>query len=513
MKKNIIVACISALTLTAVSCSEVKQTDIQQGSSSDISSSISENTADGSAPDNDGKEDISENTDDSSAPVNENKEDIIITMAVGYNKEKIIEDEISAFNEADNGYQIVTKNYSSDFYDETIDSVVLTEEDALTIDFNLVQDIMNTDDIDIIDTSVFGNESKYEILKNMGAFADLYPFMENDPEVNTTTLNQHILSLNETDGKLCSLPMSYIANTMVGETRYVGNKENWTVDEFISAWENMPEGSTVNGSINSENIYYDVLRSNLESFIDYENAEVNFDCAEFRKILEFCNRFESNNNQKSTYVYDAPKMVSYLDLSGINGAKLFGENGNEILQFTNPPYTMVGYPSADGQGAFFQSGGSYSISAKSSPEKQKGAWEFIRQFYTEDYQTNCAVGEKTVSYIDDKEYVYYSSMMSGFCINNKAFDNIAQRTIAGEFDNDTYVIEGVEYPNHFVTQEEVDRLVTYLDSIERWETNLDYELWNIVEDEVMAYFAGEHSIDDTIDMIQNRASIWISEHC
>lgn len=489
--KYLTLTCVSALTLTAVSCSEVKKSDIQSENSADTKS---ENV-----------------TPDDDVQSNDSKEDIVITMVLSYNKEKILEDEISAFNDADNGYKIVTNNYSSDFYDETIDSVVLTEEDALTIDFNLVQDIMNTDDIDIIDTSVFGNVSKYEILKNMGAFVDLYPFMENDPEVNTSTLNKHILSLNETDGKLCSLPISYLANTLIGETRYVGDNENWTVDDFISAWENMPEGSTVNGSLNSENIYYDILRSNLETFIDYENIKVNFDCSEFRKILEFCNRFESNNNQKGTYVYDAPKMINHMDLSNISSAKLFGEYGNEILQFTNPPYTMVGYPSSNGQGAFFQSGGSYSISAKSSPEKQKGAWEFIRQFYTEDYQTESAVGEKTVSYMDGKEYVYYEPKVYGFCINNKAFDNIAQRTIAGEFDNETHLIQGVEYPNHTVTQEEVDKMKKYLDSIDRWETTLDHELWEIIEEEVMAYFAGEKSLDDTVDMIQNRASIWISE--
>ena len=120
---------------------------------------------------------------------------------------------------------------------------------------------------------------------------------------------------------------------------------------------------------------------------------------------------------------------------------------------------MVGYPSANGQGAFFQSGGSYSISARSSPEKQKGVWEFIRQFYTEEYQTESAIGKKQVSNINRKEYVYYEPDMWGFCINNKAFENITQRTIAGEFDNDTYLIQGVEYPNHTVTHEEVDKLV------------------------------------------------------
>lgn len=483
MKKNIIIACISALTLTAVSCSEVKQTDVKPESSAGTES---ENTIQ-----DDGE-----------------KEDIVITLATNSTMRTELQDEIDSFNALDNGYQIVTKIVDMDFYNKEFDTAVMNEEDGLTVDFNITQDIMNTDSIDIIPSYTFANQSKYEILRNMGAFADLYPFMENDPEVNTSTLNQHILSLNETDGKLCSLPMYYSLTTLVGESRYVGDKENWTVDDFISHWEQMPEGATVNGSINSENIYYDILRSNLVSFVDYENAKVNFNCPEFRKILEFCNRFESNNGQKGELDYESQRFVLAYGLSGIMSAKVFGESDNIGLN-TNPPYTLVGYPSPDGQGAFFTSEFTYSISAKSSSEKQQGAWEFIRQFYTEEYQQN-DVREKYVDNIDGEEYIHYSAE-KGFCINNNAFDITAQKTINGEYDDGKRSDKGVEYTVAMPTQEEIDKMKKYLDSIDRWETTIDRQLWRIIEDEVMAYFAGEKSLDDTVDMIQNRASIWISE--
>lgn len=485
MKKKLLV-CASALMLTAVSCSEVKQTDIQPESSADTAGT----------------------PETSSQQENDKKEDIIITLATNSTMRSELQDEIDNFNSADNGYQIVTKIVDMKFYDEEFDNTVITEEDGLTVDFNLIQDVMNTDSVDIIPSYTFTNQSKYEILRNMGSFVDLYPFMENDPEVNKSTLNQHILSLNETNGKLCSLPAYYSLTTLVGESRYVGDKENWTVDDFISHWEQMPEGSTVNGSRDSENIFRDVLVSNLPSFIDYENAKVNFECSEFRKILEFCNRFESNHGQKGEWDYESPRFVIAYGLSGIMSANVFGES-REIGLNCKPPYTVVGYPSPDGQGAFFTSSYTYSISAKSSPEKQRGAWEFIRQFYTEEYQQN-DVREKYVENIDGEEFIYYSPE-EGFCINNNAFDTIAQRTINGEYDDGERTDKGIEYTVSMPTQEEVDKMVTYLNSIDRWETTLDRDLWKIIEDEVMAYFAGEKSLDNTVDMIQNRASIWISE--
>lgn len=486
MKRNIIIACMSALTLTAVSCSEVKQTDIQP------ENAVSGNAApEISAADDNG--------------------DIIITLATNSEMRSRLNDEIDSFNSADNGYQIVTKIVDMDFYNKEFDTTVMNEEDGLAVDFNMVQDVMNTDSVDIIPSYTFANQSKYEILKNMGAFADLYPFMENDPDVNKSTLNQHILSLNETDGELRALPVFYYASTLVGESRYVGDKENWTVDEFISHWEHMPDGATVNGSSDSENIYYDILRSNLETFVDYENVIVDFDCPEFRKILEFCNRFESNHGQKGEWNYESPRMVVRSEIRGFTAAKLFGEHGDEILGYIEPPYTMVGYPSADGQGAFFKSDTLYSISANSSPEKQKGAWEFIRQFYTEEYQQE-HVMEKYVQNIDGEEIVSYGAI-GDLCINKNAFDTIAQRTINGEYGDGKGIDKGVEYTVSMPTREEVDKLVAYLDSIDRWETTLDRQLWKIIEDEVMAYFAGEKSLDDTVNLIQERASIWISERC
>lgn len=78
-----------------------------------------------------------------------------------------------------------------------------------------MQDIINTSDIDIITGYSFIEEANYKNLQQKGAFADLYQFMENDTEINTQTLNSHVLQLNEIDGKLFSIPTFYTANTLI----------------------------------------------------------------------------------------------------------------------------------------------------------------------------------------------------------------------------------------------------------------------------------------------------------
>lgn len=483
IKKSVpkrLLACISVLMLTAVSCDEVKST-------TDSSESVSQAS----------EQAVTEQSEN-------NGEDIVLTMVISDYDERTPK-LINEFNAADNGYKIVTKNYN----EKTEEG--MSEEDLQEMDFRLIQDLINKDDIDIVYSGSFGNDAKFQILKNKGTFVDLYPFMENDDEVNTSTLNQHILSLNEIDGKLYALPTSYTVQTLIGSTEYVGDKENWTMDDFLTHWEQMPEGATICGSIHAENIYYTVLRGNLESFINYEDATVSFNSPEFKRMLEFCGQFESNGNEKTDYDYNAPGFVFEGYLTGIMSSSYFKDSSDPHNLGDKAPYTMVGYPSSNGKGAYIENQRYYSICAKSSPEKQKGAWEFIRTFGTEDYQVDRAITFE-MEYQDEegKTRKQYSEE-TGFCVNNNAFNRIASNIIAGNYYTADYFDKGEKYTFELPTQEDVDKLVSYINSINRLETSIDRALWWIVEEEVMKYFSGESTLDYAVSMIQNRASIWVSE--
>lgn len=424
-------------------------------------------------------------------------ESIVLTMAMTGDSSGI-EQAIREFNSEDNGYRIEIKQYSDQISDEE-----LTYEESIKKyqyeDIGILQDIINSSEIDIVCDSSFFNESYYEILQKKGAFVDLYTFMENDSEVNTDTLDTHILNLNETDGKLYTLPVFYAINTLAGDPEYVGNKENWTFDEFVSHWNAMPAGSTIMGANQKENVYPIVLRNNLDSFIDYENAMVHFDSPDFKKILEFCNQFESTNGQKGTYDYDAISFINPILATGIMASPTFNpENG----------LTCVGYPSQSGEGAYLSSMDlCYSINARSSSEKQEGAWMFIRTFVTEEYQM-----DHVIPFIEETSNMegYYSSEM-GFCVNKNAFDKIAEKLINKEYYSSSFKEKDNTYERRFPTEKDVIELRRYILSVNQWGTMVDSSLEEIIDDEVFAYFNGEESIDDCVDIIQSRASIWISE--
>ena len=446
------------------------------------------------------------------------KEDIVITLGLLNEPEnKSFTKAIDDFNSADNGCRIETK-YMSSRFEEDGGIHGYTEEEIGNIDFNTLQMIMNEGGLDIIGGDTFGDNAKYELLQQKGAFVDLYDFMENDPEVNTSALNQHILELNEIDGKLYSIPQFYDVHTVISKSEYGGTKQNWSIDEFIEHWNSMPAGSTIEGSNCAEYIFMELLRENLPAFVDEKNAKVSFDSDDFRKMIEFCKRFPSNNGQKADYDYTAPMLTDNYWIRSVSDAIYTEMNYQTYEQkqyrLREGGYTLVGYPTSDGKGAYLSTSyPGWSISAGSSDEKQEAAWKFIRQFYTEEYQTeNCVMKNE---YIDDKgTKKFYYQIDTGFCINNDARKKIAENIVSGMYDSD----EPVYAQGHEITgdklkldEEDCQFIENYVNSIERWDTRVDRELWWIVNDEVMTCLGGGQSVDTTIDMIQNRASLWVSE--
>lgn len=434
-------------------------------------------------------------------------EEVTLHMAVVTSGENtdFCDEWVKDFNEADNNYKIEFVCY--DPYEGLDDPEQgLRREDTQMVDFRIIQDVINTDKIDIFCSYSFANPAKLEILAKKGAFADLYTFMDSDPEINRETLNSRILSLNECDGKLYSIPTRYQIDSMIGDSEYVGNKENWTVDEFIDHWNAAPEGMTFNGCLESEYVYYTVLRPNLPSFVDYENATVNFDCEEFRRMLEFCGSFNSANGEKGEYLYDNPVFVHEQYLCGFCTSALFDDEK-----------TLVGFPTLNRSGAYFEDASSrYAINAKSSPEKQRGAWEFIRSMLTVEELSEDII-EISEYEIEGKTYKQ-ATPEPGFPINNEAFNIQMNDMINGKYSYLAECISGEDSPKWFepemtniVDPDQCKKLLEYMDTVDRWETNLDDTLWEITTEEVMAYLAGENSLDRCVELIQNRTSIWISE--
>lgn len=434
----------------------------------------------------------------------EKKEPVVLTYAVATKPSKEEQAVIDKFNETDNGYMVEVKDYSVFFDSKNSEWWQISEENQKIFNISIVQDI-SQGEVDIIrDKYLGGSTNTMDIFANKGFLLDLYQFMNEDNEINQTTLNSHILQLHETDGSLYMLPTFYMVDTLIGETRYVGEKENWSVDDMISYWEKMPEGSKIDGRREKDYVYMTILRGSLNYYVDYKKGTSSFNSPQFRKTLEFCNTFDTPLNY---YNEQAPYAINFVRETVFTDFTAFH---NTLYYFKNEPVTFVGYPSEDNSGSYIDSiGNRFAVCASVSDEKKQGAWEFLKMFAMEEYQTDFCMQTEDLLIDGTKMTAYYGD--NGFPINLDVYNTIAENTINGKYVNE---LTGEDYEEDdlgLLTHEELNRLTTYINSVPSIKTNIDNDLSEIIKEEILSYFNNEKSIDETISNIQNKAELMVSE--
>lgn len=336
-----------------------------------------------------------------------------------------------------------------------------------------------------------------------GLFADLYPFIDKDPDMNREDFFSNILEAFSVDGKLYQLVPSFNVMTVVGKSRYVGEKMGWTVDDMIALVDSMPEDMDIFDDIVRTDFLYMVLNQSGTQFMDWKTGECHFDSDEFVKLLEFCRRFpaeyDSSRYEDENFwmTYDSRfredrTLLSTLYLNYFRQYQRmkYGSFGEDI--------TMVGFPCQEGNGASISYDTAIAMSAKS--KNQDGAWSFMRQYLLEDYQSQISYGWPLS--LSRVETLKQEAMQRPYWL-----DENGEKV---EYD-DTYWINEQDIVIPPMNQEEVDTVMELLTSVTQLST-YDENLNNIVYEEAEAYFSGQKSAQEVASIIQSRASIYVSEN-
>ena len=139
--------------------------------------------------------------------------------------------------------------------------------------------------------------------------------------------------------------------------------------------------------------------------------------------------------------------------------------------------TFVGYPSDDGCGSFFNiMNDQVAVSATSSPEKQKGAWEFIRMLVS--YE--CQYGNG------------FSGMLgnnSEFAlpINKKAFEDMGRDQYSHEDEKVIDEFAGQEISDIYLTKSEYQKLFDFIRTIKKVNIGTERDIYEIINDEIFAF--------------------------
>lgn len=183
----------------------------------------------------------------------------------------------------------------------------------------------------------------------------------------------------------------------------------------------------------------------------------------------------------------------------------------------------VGFPSAGGAGSSFTVRQSMAVSA--SCQAKEGAWSFVRRQL---------LPRSNVSGWYSPAFGGGPSVFDGFAVNRETFEEQMQAGM--EYWTDPYTGEvfldasgdpveftpwgiGVGSPGDIVlmaylfapSEAQMDRFWKLYESTEQI-TGRNDALLDIVMEQADVYFAGDKSLEETVQLIQNRAKLFVSEH-
>ena len=387
-----------------------------------------------------------------------------------------IREQINKFNKKNNKYKIEFTVFNDN------------GADIMTARTRMNNEIIagNIPDIMVIDTF-----TPIESYISKGLLADIYPFMDGDSEINREDILPNVLKAFERDGKLYEIVPSFYIETIIGETELVGEKQSWDIDEFLEFCKNNAEEPVkVFGTLYSgKSIISRLTCFGYGNFIDTVSGECHFDSDEFIKLLEFCKKLpaESDNDYGDNYIDRFRSGNALLDFGVIFNFRSLREYEE---WYFGEKVTAKGFPMSEGSPVI---NASEIFAITSGAKEPQGAWEFIKTFYSEEYQD---------SFADINPYdfpVRISSLeKQAECFINTS--SVISMSIGGN-----------SYEIGANTEEDNARIMDIITSANKaaaYDPNID----TIVSEESGAFFAGQKTAEETAEIIQNRVSTYLAEN-
>ena len=438
-------------------------------------------------------------------------------------------DAIVKFNRASNTHRIVVRDYSEYNTDD---------------DYNAGIQKLNTEMLsgklpDMIDNNTYSMPVEQYAAK--GFLTDLYELIDADADLSREDFVQPVLkALESADGKLYQLPRTFAVSTAIALDKVAGDYDTWNLAAVKDAMTKLQDGASVFDVYRTKSdILQTCISRNIDAFVDWENGSAHFDSDEFKALLEFANQFpetydwenatDEENDSAQNRMNSGKQLMTDMYVSSFEDMlyQLTGYNGG---------VKFVGYPSEDGTSNHtFQIDGSIAIS--STCADKTAAWNFMKQFLTEDYQSgsnvwNFPINQKafdqkmkdamTEEYQTDEngnvvkdengnpiripKMTYYTTDAGGGVAFAATTETAASTVVIGG----SGVNEDGSISIYAMTQEQADQILDLINATTAV-YGYDESILNIISDEAAAYFAGEKSLDDTANMIQSRVNLYVAE--
>ncbi|MBR5094859.1 MAG: extracellular solute-binding protein, partial [Oscillospiraceae bacterium] len=347
----------------------------------------------------------------------------------------------------------------------------------------------------------------YSQMAAKGLLEDLYPFIDSDPEIKRSDYFPNALKAMEKNGKLCMVTTSFNVQTLIGARSVVGDEPGWTYKELQAALATMPEGCepmdmyTTRGDILQTLLYAD-----LDHYVDWSSGKCSFDSPDFIELLQFAAQFPESipDDQEwesaETRIAQGRQMLTSSYLYSVDSIlwndPMFGEEG----------CTYIGYPTNNGVGSVMVMENGYGMSA--SCKNKAAAWQFLRTFLLDDAQEqawNIPLSLKAYrAKLEQAMTPEYEKDENGNFVLDENGEKIQLSRGGFWRDNGTMV------EIYAMTQEQADRLWEAVTTCTKV-MNMDTAIYEIVNEQAQAFFAGQKTAEEVARLIQSKANIYVNE--
>lgn len=425
-----------------------------------------------------------------------------VTMAVMY-LDYNVQDMIINYNRRNDQYRIEVSDYSEYGVDADGNSIGETK---------LNTEILSGNVPDIICL----NGLNYRQLANKGILEDLYPFLDADSELSRSDFFPNVLAALEVDGKLCSTVSGFFISSAIGAASVVGDEPGWTYDEFNAALASMPEGCTAfDQYVTRDSILSTCLALDMADYVDWGSGTVRFDSPDFIKLLEFANSFPTEfdwenydwSREDSTEDRVAQGKQMLVQTSAYSVEDIFYNN---YAQFMGGRVTYIGYPTSHGTGNMISFAGDSGYALSSKSQHKDAAWQFLREFFTEKYQSENVYSLSSRVDVFEKKAeeastVQYQKNAEGKYVLDDDGEKIpiVRTTIWNKETGQTEEI-------YALTAEQVQQIRELILTTTKV-ADYNQEILDIVKEQTAPYFAGQKTAEEVARLVQSKANIYVNE--
>lgn len=327
-----------------------------------------------------------------------------------------------------------------------------------------------------------------------GMMADLYPFMQNDESFNQQDFYYNIMKSFEVGDRLYVLVPNYTIDSYATTNKELVDLESMDIWQLVDAYNALDEKSILFPGETKKTVFGMICYGSLENYLDWDKGTCNFNGDSFKEILHFANKFPLNLNWENDDSAKNIFMEGYALLYPVSIDSVYEITSTRMLLGQTPTY--IGYPFDSGYGSMAAIS-DLALGISSTSHNKEEAWEFLESLLDSSFQ---------------------DSISSGLPIRVSSLEQRLEDAMRVEYDeNGEKVVKEVsrfagEEPDYIyeISTEDAEILKSILRKVEHNAT-VDRNLYNILLEEVDYLFNDDRNVDDVADIIQNRASVYISE--